>query len=156
MNAPKHSIDFKTVTSTDDLILRVINALIAQGPSYDTTEDLCVYRARAEYGETRACAVGLLIPEDQYYSTMEGEDIIGLRDKIAHGYWAGITREFEMFLNKHSETLSTLQRAHDFLAASRASYEKFKERLPGEVANGLRRRGHEVPESLSHLVTEKL
>jgi len=101
---PEENLKIKSLTDRSEIFNYVISHLKKQrGRSLSEHEDLCAYRGA---NETK-CAVGVLIADDEYDSSMEGNSVLSLVEKNL------LNPSLKKRIRKNLEFLSDLQDLHD-------------------------------------------
>lgn len=133
------------MTTAQELFTESVTKIIAQGgPStaeLDADDVVCAYRGV----NGRACAVGVILTDDEYQSGMEG---MGARNLVKCGL-------LPARLLDHTDLLAALQTAHDNSGFSRANATTASELDPAFLSDFTRRarkiayqRGLAMPEGL--------
>ena len=81
---------------------KVVKHLLKQGRAARDNDRVCRYR---DYDSGRKCAIGCLIPNDEYKKSMEGSSIFGLAEE---GILPSSLKELNL------ELLDDLQHVHDY------------------------------------------
>lgn len=101
----------------------VVKHLFAQGKQATGRDGMCKYRGP----KGTKCAVGVLIPDDEYGRWMEGQNVAHLLSK-----WEGrkgfTPTDAYKLIQKHEGLLRELQAVHDSVLAWRSEYD-LKHRL---------------------------
>jgi hypothetical protein len=114
-------------TRMQSLFDTVMRGFHAQGwkQSYDGSFGGCKYRMEEDEGDKRACAFGILMPDDVYSSRLEGSTVITMACNEVQGLPDEAKEKLNAWLSAFDEHdfvfLHALQRVHDAVHADGAS-----------------------------------